>query len=236
MYSMLKDGPLAVVSLSTPCPPKKSRIGIYDNNILCEDCDGLLGNYDQYVCERFKKENLKVRPVLLSDGWAVDENGRSVCFELPDVEPEKLVKFVLSVLWRAHLSARPEAKVVKLGPHAAPILDILKQNISIEHHPYSVYLEYNPDLDMVMFQGAWRLDGGVNVNSFLCQQFSFHTKIDKRADPFPFGLIKLLPDRQVYALNIKKLSSKFGHRLAQRIKSSTIQHPQAWEKLSRGMH
>ncbi|WP_373503108.1 hypothetical protein [Aestuariivirga sp.] len=141
MYSMLEDGPLAVVNLSVPHPPKKSHIGIYDDGILCEDCDGLLGVLDQYVCERFKKNKLNVVTAQLDDGWAVDESGNSLCFELPDIDPQRLVKFVLSVLWRAHLSSRPEAKVVKLGPHADRILAILKQDVSIEKHPYSVYLE-----------------------------------------------------------------------------------------------
>jgi len=78
--------------------------GVYDREILCASCDGRLGELDDYalfVCQRFSTEHV-VRP----DGL----------FELCDVDGDKFTAFVLSVLWRASISSRPEFRKVSLGP------------------------------------------------------------------------------------------------------------------------
>jgi hypothetical protein len=67
------------------------QLGETDRNILCADCDGTLGKYDQYaveVCKNFKPDSLYTDP-----------------FEMRSVDTERFSKFILSFLWRASISA-----------------------------------------------------------------------------------------------------------------------------------
>lgn len=87
--------------------------GVYDREILCKCCDGKLGKLDDYalsVCQRFPMEH-----VVTPDGL----------FELSDVDGDRFAAFVLSVLWRASISTRPEFRKVSLGPFERQAHDAL---------------------------------------------------------------------------------------------------------------
>ena len=82
----------------------KTQHGVYDPNILCAACDGILGSYDDYaieICRTFEKRSTKFDHLFL----------------MRDVDGDKLAKFALAVLWRASISARDEFKKVDLGPY-----------------------------------------------------------------------------------------------------------------------
>ena len=97
----------------------KSPMGLFDPNILCKACDGRLGQYDQYALEVCK-------------GFGSSHVNHGSEFEWPDVDGEKIAKFVLSVLWRASISKRPELKDVDFGKKFEPIArDVLFGNRSL---------------------------------------------------------------------------------------------------------
>src|SRR4030095_13891227 len=85
--------------------PARQQLGEFDSSILCAECDGILGRFDDYVielCQKFEQLHTKHQPDA---------------FELPQADRELFAKFVLSVLWRASISKRPSVAVVKLGPY-----------------------------------------------------------------------------------------------------------------------
>jgi len=92
--------------------------GVYDKHILCQDCDGKLGELDDYalnVCRRFPKEHS-----FGSDGM----------FEMRNIDGDKFATFILSVLWRASISSRPEFRKVSLGSFCNQAHDVIFGNIS----------------------------------------------------------------------------------------------------------
>jgi hypothetical protein len=83
----------------------KQQLGEFDSDILCADCDGILGRFDDYaieLCQKFEQIHTKPQPDV---------------FELPQSDRELFGKFVFSVLWRASISRRPSLADVKLGPY-----------------------------------------------------------------------------------------------------------------------
>lgn len=90
--------------------------GIYDGEILCENCDGFLGTFDDYG-----------RKILIEKKIKSLNNGLSI---IKDVDIEKLKIFFLSVLWRASISKRPEFLKVDIGPFEDKIWEILNKVIS----------------------------------------------------------------------------------------------------------
>ena len=88
-------------------------LGIYDNGILCGDCDRKLGGLDNdalKVCRRFPSEH-----TVRGDGL----------FEMPNVDGDRFATFVLSVLWRASITNRPEFAKVSLAPYETNAHDVI---------------------------------------------------------------------------------------------------------------
>lgn len=88
---------------------KRSNIGDYDSEILCEACDQYLGRFDEYgkaVLIDKTHEFVSIAKYGAVAGWII-----SGC------DSSRLNKFLLSVLWRASISSRPFFKRVKLGSY-----------------------------------------------------------------------------------------------------------------------
>jgi hypothetical protein len=69
----------------------------YDPNILCEDCDNILGKTDEYALDVAKKFK------------AQKANAEGNLFEIEKVDCDRFTKFVLSVIWRASISDRGDS-------------------------------------------------------------------------------------------------------------------------------
>jgi hypothetical protein len=95
-------------------------LGEYDQNILCAECDGILGKNDDYavrVCREFK--------AVLGD-----------LFEDKAVDAERFSKFVLSMLWRASISTRGRYfGVVTFGPYQPVTKEVIFGGSSIDKIP-----------------------------------------------------------------------------------------------------
>ncbi len=83
----------------------RRRVGLYDKNILCLDCDHYLGKfYDEYG----KKILIDTDPKLTQ----IFPKANILTFD--NVDTKKLKLFILSVLWRFSISTRPEVSSLKL--------------------------------------------------------------------------------------------------------------------------
>ena len=229
MYDLEEKLPLAVVGIYSGDRPKRSQIGIYDQDILCAECDGKLGVLDEYACKVFDPEKLELKVANATDGLAIDRDGTTFCYTIEGAQPEILSKFVLSVLWRSHHSSREEAKVVRLGSHADAIKSILLADEPIANHIYSVHIEYNVDFKITMLIGRHRPEGLV-LNSFYTRNFGFHMKIDRQDHNEIFRLLCLAENRPVYAMAVNKLGTPFGRTVVSGLKRNFAKHGDPWKR------
>jgi hypothetical protein len=89
------------------------QLGIWDDALLCATCDGKLGDLDNYalsVCRRFPTGH-----VVRRDGL----------FEMRNVDGDKFATFVLSLLWRASITTRPEFAKTALGSYEDRARDVI---------------------------------------------------------------------------------------------------------------
>ena len=219
--------PLAIIGIYEGDRPKRSQIGIYDSRILCEQCDGELGKLDQHACEVLLEKNLAISD--LAGGKAIDGNGDTLCYTLEGANPEIIWKFVLSVIWRSHHSTREEVARVKLGMHELKIKAILLNQQPFTRVPYSVVVEYNPDFKMCMVIGRNRQDG-IMLNTFYARNFGFHMKTDQQEHSETFRLISLATDRPVYAMNIRKLDTRFGKTVVSGLRKNFSKFGTPWKR------
>lgn len=112
--------------------------GIYDTSILCDDCDnGILNkeldDYASRILYGYDKQNLKINKYEQADGVEF--------LVAKPVDYTKFKLFLLSILWRASISKRPEFVNVDLGPHEKRIREmILNMDAkSVEEYPIVMF-------------------------------------------------------------------------------------------------
>jgi hypothetical protein len=107
--------PLAMFSDINGAKPRKSPIGIYDSNILCDNCDNELGKLDQYALE-----NLIRKPGTAN--FSFD----GVTKKYTPIDVGKIHNFILSVAWRASKSKHDFYAEIGLGPYEDKFGDAFK--------------------------------------------------------------------------------------------------------------
>lgn len=92
--------------------PRHAPIGVYDQGILCQDCEAKFQTLDDYGIH-----------VLLRDFdtffSTVYEKELVVEYQASRLDHDKLLRFLLSVLWRASVSTHSYYDKVDLGPYEA---------------------------------------------------------------------------------------------------------------------
>lgn len=90
--------------------PKKAPIGVYDEAVLCEVCEPLFGKIDDYGIDvLLRKFDQYFDPV--------QGNGSVASFESVGADPNRLLQFLVTVIWRASVSSHKFYANVALGPH-----------------------------------------------------------------------------------------------------------------------
>jgi hypothetical protein len=153
------------------------QLGEYDPAILCAQCDGQLGVFDDYVVEVCKSFSAKARRV---DGTRL--------FEIPGFDGDKFAKGILAILWRASISKRRTFARVSRGPHETVARDVL-----FGAKPPSAFRQFELLVARYENRKHWGLytvpvrnKQPLNLYAFSLCGFSIIAKIDNRR--FPRGV------------------------------------------------
>ena len=91
--------------------PKRSPIGVYDQEILCEECEPKFSTMDDYgIKVLLKQRDEFFEPVI-------DSAGREVASQSKAVDQHLLLVFLIGTLWRASVSKSDFFKRIELGPY-----------------------------------------------------------------------------------------------------------------------
>ena len=162
--------------------PKKALIGVYDSGILCQECERKFGWLDNYGADVLinRLDELFV-PVREQDSVVVR---RSVPGE---VDQEQLLRFFVTVLWRASISTQPYYGRVRLGPYESLAAKAVDLNTPLDS-AFAVALscwgmEKDDDAhilsrtNMDPFAEKW---DGINSYRFYFGDVVAYIKVDKR--------------------------------------------------------
>lgn len=109
--------PLLVLSPYSGEPKRRAPKGIYDENLVCKECEARFDPYDDYAAKRLLDR--------AEDFRTITHNGEPVMFTVDSFDYTKLKLFGLCVLWRAAASSRPEFQNVSLGSFLQPLRDMI---------------------------------------------------------------------------------------------------------------
>jgi len=163
---------------------KRKPIGIYDNSILCEKCDGKIGKYDEYAKKIFLDSQLMNHPSL------------EKAYLTQQVDILKIQLFLISLLWRASISNLREFKKINLGNYEEKFRKVLFENklgLSIEVIIGKFDSKIIPTLTnkSILLPFKTRIDGINTYIVYLPRGFKIWIKVDKRNFPNPLNKIAI---------------------------------------------
>ncbi|MDR5729997.1 MAG: hypothetical protein RB191_21500 [Terriglobia bacterium] len=151
-----------------------TNTGVYDSNILCGKCDGLLGRHENYVFNCLKQ----VREQLAAPGTLLRAVG---------VDGDTFVKFAAGVCWK-YCVTLPEYGRISVGPYVNTLADAAFERTALPDTLDVTAVQLQAGDKEAYFYRTPMPDrkSGVNVIRFSVGGFVFFLKTDKRPNPsFP---------------------------------------------------
>jgi hypothetical protein len=182
--------------------PKRSPAGIYDTQLVCEDCERLFSPFDDYSQRLLLAQRDAAKPI--SDGQQV------VAHIYESYDYHKLKLFFLSLLWRVSQSSHNFYRRIKLGPHE----EIIRQAL-IDLNPgdsdfYAVLLAKFPRPYGILDPHTTRFEGveGIRFCQVYLAEYVVYIKVDKQKIPEPFRGLELNSGRPLVILARDPANSK----------------------------
>ncbi len=176
------DGRSSVAVTNTDnLPHKRAPIGIYDKNLLCEECERLFSDWDSYGCKLFIKQ--------ISEFKELKDGNYIAAYTLEEFDYDRLMLFFISLLWRASVSTHLFYERVNLGLYEGLTKEIilnqcldlgdeisvcLSRFISVKGLDKLTKTSHSP------FKERWE---GTNAYRFYLGDITAYIKVDKRKWP-----------------------------------------------------
>ena len=180
----IEEDTLTLITSTPGVRPKRAPIGVYDTKILCGPCERKFDHLDDYGIN-----------VLLVQfhAWfkTIEQNGQVVAYRAEQVDQEKLLRFLVAVLWRASVSKQSFYGRVHLGPYESlarqtilrpeaelpPVFSALLSRWTYSEENKSVAQSL-----MCPFRERWQ---GVNAYRMYLGEVVAYVKVDNRSFHLP---------------------------------------------------
>lgn len=119
-FRVLRDPnePLLLITNTPGHYPKRSQVGVYDQGILCGECESKFGEVDDYGIQVFlNRFDEFFQPI--------NHQGESVGFQAQNVDKKLLLRFLVATIWRASVSTHRFYDRVHLGPYEAAAAEVV---------------------------------------------------------------------------------------------------------------
>ncbi|WP_133249005.1 hypothetical protein [Pseudomonas sp. B1(2018)] len=198
--------------------PKHAPIGVYDDTILCNVCEKNFDGIDNYGIDALLSKFHKYFQPL-------ERNGETLGFESSQVDKNRLLQFLVAVLWRASVSSHPFYSKVNLGPHESLARAALNTNTTA----------LSPVFDAVL--SRWRDEGehipttamldprrekwfGVNAYRLYFGETVAYIKVDKQPFTPQLKAISLRTAPPIFVVNRVLSESKDFHMIKRTVQRS----------------
>ncbi len=180
-YGLRKNNEIPYLySVGLSIHPKRIRVGIYDNNILCLECDHTIGKFDCYAAE-----------LLLQPSYNIIDYKDEKFIKIDTFNYIQLKIFLLSVVWRASITSIDIFSSIYLGEYESIIKAIIAESKLLYDEYFScILIKYDSELANNIPNPEMRNFNGINYCRLRMAQYLFIIKIDKR--PFDVEFIKYI--------------------------------------------
>jgi hypothetical protein len=168
------ENPILIIPDKIDKYPKKSHIGIYDDNLVCEDCEKVFSAWDNYADSFLIKNFQKNKPVF--DGGIV------IAYLIDSFDYHKLKLFFISLLWRASASSNNFYSLISTGVFEEKLKRMILDNDPGDQNSFSIIITKFDNEKLatgILSPHKEKLDG-INYNSFYLGGFKVFIKVDSR--------------------------------------------------------
>jgi hypothetical protein len=124
---------------------QRSHIGVYDQGILCDECEPKFGDLDDYGIRVLLKDfDREFKPIFLDTMFPP----RIAGYESTTVDQDRLLRFLVSVLWRASVSTQPFYQHVSLGDLEVAAATVIVPTTAVPATFGAVLARWSPAEDM----------------------------------------------------------------------------------------
>ena len=168
--------------------------GIYQDDLLCSDCDNKIGQYDKYGYDVLTKEIDEKK--LQSFGEV--RHG----YEIGEINVEAFRLFLISLVWRAGIARDQMFQFIKLGVYEERLKQILQSQNSefLDCITPVIILFRPPQFPDIMWSPFCSKMNGVNIATFYLPPWKVLLKLDRRPFGYPFNNFALTPGKPAYAI------------------------------------
>ena len=173
---------------------KKTPIGVYDQTIVCKDCENIWGEWDDYAQKLLAEEPL--------NGQARYHGGQKIAYMVKDFDYTKLKLFFISILWRASVSSHQFFSRISLGSFEKIARDFIANNNPGKSEDFSVTLSKfcHPLGKQCIMDPYQYKNSGVNYYRFYLAGYIADIKVDDKPTPIPLSQIIISEDKPLYIL------------------------------------
>ena len=169
------DDALIVVNSRPGARNSRSRIGIYDERMLCRSCEERFSIYDDYAA--------KLLVELRGDWQTVLRDGEPLAYRIENFHYSKLKIFCLFLLWRAAATDRVEFGGVKLGTFMERLTELLLSEDPGNPEEFSPFIARFSDVtswQSGMISPFREKYDGVSVYRFVVGAYVIYIKVDSQ--------------------------------------------------------
>lgn len=187
------SGPLEVITDKAEEYRKRSWVGIYDDTIVCNDCENIWQEWDNYAQRLLAEEPLNAE--------ARFHGRQKTAYVVRDFNYKKLKLFFISMTWRASISRQDFFSRVSLGEFE----DIAKQHI-VNSDPGSsqdfstVLSKFDHPLAKPILDPHSDNFSGVHYYRFYLASYIAYIKVDHRPAPEPLALFAITENKPLYVV------------------------------------
>lgn len=148
--------------------PQVSNTGVYDPNLLCGTCDGILGRYEGYAFSLLRR----LRAIRADLGSIID---------IGAVDGDIMLRFAAGIAWK-YAATQPQFGRINIGPYASVLQDVALGNGPIPSTlDIALIRLVELDGDVYFYRAPVPArHGGINSVRFSVGSFVIYLKTDKR--------------------------------------------------------
>jgi hypothetical protein len=189
---------------------KRPSSGIYESNLLCENCDNkVIGQYENYASRAMYGGVLPAEEMPKCTNYKNQEN---VSFtHCQNLNYTKFKLFLLSILWRASISRNDFFKFISLGPHEETIRKMILEGEPGLQSDYPIFcMTYLNDekmpKDLVAHPQRKRTRDGHIVYTFIIGGMIYMYYVNSKSHILPQYIVSetLRPTNELNILHVPK--------------------------------
>lgn len=193
-FRIIKRDGKPILILSPKDFQSKTHIGIYDKNLVCEDCEKLFSPWDNYAHSFLVANFSKDKSIIDGDkvfAYVIE------CFDY-----HKLKLFFISILWRASASNHKYFSNIKTGPFEDKLKEMILNNDPGDKNRFSIIITKfdNESIGTAMLNPHKEKLEEINYYSFYLGGFKVFIKVDKRDSSEFMKDFILTPDGPLYVV------------------------------------